>query len=37
LEVIYKFDSDSTRWRLNSATSENKKYVFRGNTWNAAT
>jgi len=37
LEVIYKFDSNSTRWRLNSATSENKKYIFRGNAWNAAT
>jgi len=37
LEVIYKFDLESTRWRINSAISENKKYVFRGNTWNATT
>ncbi len=37
LEVIYKFDPESTRWRLNSAISENKKYIFRGNTWNVTT
>jgi hypothetical protein len=37
LEVIYKFDSESIRWRLNSATSENKKYIFKGNTWNVTT
>jgi hypothetical protein len=37
LEVIYKFDSESKRWRLNSATSENKKYIFKGNNWNATT
>ena len=37
LEVIYKFDPESTRWRLNSAISENKKYIFKGNTWNATT
>ena len=35
LEIIYKFDPESTRWRLNTATSENKKYVFRGDSWNA--
>lgn len=34
LEIIYKFDPESTRWRLNIATSENKKYVFRGDRWN---
>jgi hypothetical protein len=37
LEVIYKFDPESIRWRLNSATSENKKYIFKGNTWNVTT
>jgi hypothetical protein len=37
LEVIYKFDPESTRWRLNSATSENKRYIFNGNNWNATT
>jgi len=37
LEVIYKFDPESTRWRLNSARSENKKYIFKGNNWNVTT
>ena len=32
-EIIYKFDSDSIRWRLNTASSENKKYTFRGDIW----
>ena len=35
LEIIYRFDPESTRWRLNTAISENKKYVFRGDSWNA--
>lgn len=35
LEIIYKFDPESIRWRLNTATSENKRYVFRGDGWNA--
>ncbi len=35
LEIIYKFDPESIRWRLNTAKSENKKYVFRGDRWNA--
>lgn len=35
LEIIYKFDPQSIRWRLNTATSENKKYVFRGDVWSA--
>jgi len=30
IEIIYKFDPESIRWRLNTAISENKKYVFRG-------
>ena len=29
LEIVYKFDPESIRWRLNTATSENKRYVFR--------
>ncbi|MGH1567465.1 MAG: hypothetical protein ACRBB5_08645 [Nitrosopumilus sp.] len=32
-EIIYKFDSESIRWRLNKAISENKKYVFNGELW----
>ena len=32
-EIIYKFDSDSIRWRLNTASSENKKYTFRDDIW----
>lgn len=36
-EIIYKFDSDSIRWRLNSASSENKKYSFTGNSWKEIT
>ena len=32
-EIIYKFDSESIRWRLNKAVSENKKYVFNGELW----
>lgn len=33
-EIIYKFDSESMRWRLNTASSKNKKYTFRGDSWN---
>jgi hypothetical protein len=36
-EVIYKFDSESFRWRLHTASSENKKYVFKGDSWNEIT
>jgi hypothetical protein len=32
-EIVYKFDSDSIRWRLNTASSEKKKYVFQGDVW----
>ena len=31
-EIIYKFDSKLNRWRLNTASSEKKKYVFK-DTW----
>lgn len=37
LEIVYKFDPESVRWRLNTATSENKRYAFRGDSWNAIT
>jgi hypothetical protein len=37
LEIVYKFDPESIRWRLNTAISENKRYVFRGDSWNAIT
>lgn len=37
LEIIYKFDPESIRWRLNNAISKNKIYVFRGDGWNAVT
>ncbi len=33
LELIYKFDPKSIRWRLNLAMSKEKKYIFRGDTW----
>lgn len=36
-EITYKFDTKSIRWRLNTATSENKKFVFRGNSWKEVT
>ena len=32
-EIIYKFDSKSTRWRPNITTSENKKYTFIEDFW----
>lgn len=36
-EIIYKFDSKSIRWRLHTASSENKKYIFSGNAWKKIT
>ena len=33
LELIYKFDPKSIRWRLNLAMSKERKYIFRGDTW----
>ena len=36
-EIIYKFDPKSIRWRLNTASSKNKKYIFSGNTWKKIT
>lgn len=34
LEISYKFDPQSARWRLNTAISKNKKYTFSGDRWN---
>ena len=31
--IIYKFDADSIRWRLDTASSGNKKYSFSGDSW----
>ena len=32
-EIMYKFDSKLARWRLNTASSENKKYIFKKDIW----
>ena len=32
-EIIYKFDAESVRWRLSTSLAENKKYVFRKESW----
>jgi hypothetical protein len=37
IEIIYKFDTESIRWRLNSAKSHNKKYTFKGDAWKVST
>ena len=37
IEINYRFDIDSVRWRLNSAKSTDKTYVFRGDSWKAVT
>lgn len=36
-EIVYRFDSESIRWRLNSAMAQEKKYFFRGNSWHPST
>jgi len=36
-EIMYKFDSKSVRWRLNTASSENKKYTFKEDSWKEIT
>jgi len=36
-EIIYKFDSKSIRWRINTISSEKKKYVFIEDTWKEIT
>ena len=37
LEIMYKFDSELTRWRLNTASSKNKKYDFKNESWKEIT
>ena len=37
LQIVYKFDSESIRWRLHLASSETKNYTFRGDSWNEIT
>jgi len=32
-KMTYKFDSNSIRWRLNTASSEKKKYTFQDEVW----
>lgn len=32
-EILYKFDENSIRWRLDTARTVNKKYIFRGDSW----
>ena len=32
-ELTYRFDSKAVRWRLNVASSKEKKYVFKGDKW----
>ena len=37
-EIVYRFDSESIRWRLhNASSSENKTYAFRGDCWKEIT
>ncbi len=36
-EVIYKFDPESIRWRLDTASSKSKKYSFSGESWREVT
>jgi len=36
-EITYRFDVKSVRWRLDTASSENKKYYFRGDSWKEIT
>ena len=32
-EVYYKFDSKTIRWRLNTAVSPQKQFLFKGDVW----
>ena len=36
-EIRYRFDSESIRWCLDTASSEDKKYTFGGDSWNEIT
>ena len=35
--IAYKFDPKSARWRLSTAVSESKRFVFRGDSWQEVT
>ncbi len=37
LEIMYKFDSKLVRWRLNTASSKDKKYTFKEDSWKEIT
>ena len=32
-KITYRFDSESIRWRLDTASTENKRYAFSGDSW----
>jgi hypothetical protein len=36
-EVIYRYDPEAARWRLNTAIVKNSKFVFSGNGWKLVT
>ena len=36
-EVIYKFDTETSKWRLNTAVYEHKKFIFTKNGWQIIT
>ena len=36
-EITYRFDVESVRWRLSKASSENKEFSFRGDSWKEIT
>jgi len=36
-EIMYKFDSKSVRWRLNTASSKDKRYTFKEDSWKEIT
>ena len=36
-EIMYKFDLKSVRWRIDTVSSENKKYIFKEDSWKEIT
>ncbi|KFM20226.1 hypothetical protein AAA799D07_00507 [Marine Group I thaumarchaeote SCGC AAA799-D07] len=36
-EIIYKFDTETSKWRLNVTVSENKRFIFTKKGWQATT
>ena len=36
-KIVYKFDSESIRWRLDTASTKNETYTFRGDSWKEIT